>query len=152
MAEWEKALRAVAERPGVVAKVSGLQLAGQPFTTDALREVWDIALDAFGPARLMYGGDWPMTVPAGGYTPHWQVVRALVGELGESVVLQHPSGQRRVEGVDVHQRDLDQVEAGIPRPLDRATQAGPVEGAGEHQCMRADEHDPSSPRTSVVRS
>jgi L-fuconolactonase len=84
MAEWEKALRAVAERPGVVAKVSGLQLAGQPFTTDALREVWDIALDAFGPARLMYGGDWPMTVPAGGYTPHWQVVRALVGELGES--------------------------------------------------------------------
>ncbi len=31
--------------------------------------------------RLLYGGDWPMTVPAGGYQPHWQVVRALVDEL-----------------------------------------------------------------------
>jgi L-fuconolactonase len=29
----------------------------------------------------MYGGDWPMTVPAGGYQPHWQVVAALLDEL-----------------------------------------------------------------------
>jgi L-fuconolactonase len=29
----------------------------------------------------MYGGDWPMTVPAGGYGPHWAVVRGLIGEL-----------------------------------------------------------------------
>lgn len=82
MPAWEKALRAVAERPQVVAKVSGLQHPGQPFTPEALREVWDVALDAFGPARLLYGGDWPMTVPDGGYAPHWQVVRSLVDELG----------------------------------------------------------------------
>ena len=78
MDAWEMALRSVAERPNTVAKVSGLQLAGQPFTTEALRPLWDVALDCFGPSRLMYGGDWPMTVPGGGYLAHWQPVRALI--------------------------------------------------------------------------
>ncbi|MDH2412751.1 amidohydrolase family protein [Nocardioides sp. CER19] len=81
MTAWEKTLRALAERPNTVAKVSGLQSPGQPFTTQALRPVWELALEAFGPARLLYGGDWPMTVPDGGYDPHWHVVSALVGEL-----------------------------------------------------------------------
>lgn len=81
---WASALRDVARRPNVVAKVSGLQRAGQPFTVDALRPVWEIALEAFGPERLMYGGDWPMTVPQGGYQVHWSVVRALVAELTPS--------------------------------------------------------------------
>jgi L-fuconolactonase len=78
---WADALRELARRPNVVAKVSGLQMPGQPFTADALRPAWDVALDALGPERLMYGGDWPMTVPAGGYGPHWQVVSQLVAEL-----------------------------------------------------------------------
>ena len=81
---WEADLRKVADRPNTVAKVSGLQQPGQPFTADALRPVLDIALDAFGASRLMYGGDWPMTVTDGGYQPHWQVIRELVGELSAS--------------------------------------------------------------------
>ncbi len=78
---WEKSLRAVAASPNAVAKVSGLQAAGQPFTVEALRPVLDVALDAFGADRLMYGSDWPMTVAAGGYQPHFDVVSRLVGAL-----------------------------------------------------------------------
>lgn len=82
MAAWERSLRAVASAsPRAVAKVSGLQVPGQPFTESALRPVLEVALDAFGPGRLMYGGDWPMTVPQGGYLPHWEVVSRLVAEL-----------------------------------------------------------------------
>jgi L-fuconolactonase len=84
LAAWERTLRDVARRPNTVAKVSGLQRPGQPFTVDALRPVLDIALDAFGADRLMYGGDWPMTITDGGYQPHWQVVRGLLSELSES--------------------------------------------------------------------
>jgi L-fuconolactonase len=84
LVSWEADLRRVAARPNTVAKVSGLQQPGQPFTTDALRPILDVALDAFGASRLMYGGDWPMTVPEGGYHPHWQVIRELVGELSAS--------------------------------------------------------------------
>jgi L-fuconolactonase len=80
-AAWSRAIRSVAARPNAVGKVSGLQMPGQPFTVEALRPVFDVALDAFTPTRLMYGGDWPMTVPAGGYQPHWQVVAALLDEL-----------------------------------------------------------------------
>jgi len=81
---WTEGLRAAAARPNTVAKLSGLQEAGQPFTADALRPVVEIALESFGPERLMYGGDWPMTVPAGGYATHWKVVRGLVEELTET--------------------------------------------------------------------
>lgn len=84
LAAWERALREVARRPNTVAKVSGLQQPGQPFTADALRPFVHIALDAFGASRLMYGGDWPMTVTDGGYQPHWQVIRELVAELSAS--------------------------------------------------------------------
>jgi len=81
---WAETLRAVAARPNTVAKLSGLQQPGQPFTTEALRPVVEIALEAFGADRLMYGGDWPMTVPAGGYAAHWDVIRGLVDELTEA--------------------------------------------------------------------
>jgi L-fuconolactonase len=78
---WARAFREVGRRPNTVAKVSGLQMSGQPFTIDALRPVWELALEVYGPSRLMYGGDWPMTVPTGGYQPHWEVVSELIGEL-----------------------------------------------------------------------
>jgi L-fuconolactonase len=84
LAEWERQLRRVAASPNAVAKLSGLQMPGQPFTRVALRPLLDIALDAFGADRLMYGGDWPMTVPQGGYGEHWEVVSELIGELSES--------------------------------------------------------------------
>ncbi|RBM13872.1 hydrolase [Prauserella sp. PE36] len=78
---WRAALREVAARPNTVAKVSGLQVAGEPLTVAALRPVVDTALELFGPSRLMYGGDWPMTVPFGGYQPTWRVLAELIGEL-----------------------------------------------------------------------
>lgn len=80
---WRAALREVARRPNTVAKLSGLQSAGQPFSREALQPVWEVALDLFGPRRLMYGGDWPMTVPYGGYAPTWRVLSELVGQLSE---------------------------------------------------------------------
>lgn len=81
LTDWQLALRTAAVLPNTVAKVSGLHVDGQPFTADALRPVWEIALDAFGPSRLMYGGDWPISVLSGGYGRHWEVLSALIGEL-----------------------------------------------------------------------
>jgi L-fuconolactonase len=40
-----------------------------------------VALDAFGPQRLMYGGDWPMSVLAGGYAKVWSDLAQLFAEL-----------------------------------------------------------------------
>ncbi|NIH80602.1 amidohydrolase family protein [Amycolatopsis viridis] len=81
---WEATLRSVAAHPNTVAKVSGLQRPGEPLTVAAARPAVAVAFEAFGPRRLMYGGDWPMTVPSGGYRPTWETVSTLFGELSET--------------------------------------------------------------------
>ena len=80
-AEWRHTLAAVAGRPGTVAKVSGWQVPGRPFTSEAVRPAWETALELFGPDRLMWGSDWPLTVPVGGYSTAWAVMASLIGEL-----------------------------------------------------------------------
>ena len=57
---------------------------------------WDAALELFGPERLMFGSDWPVTVPEDahgpqGYRPTYEVLAALIGELS-------PVEQRAVMG------------------------------------------------------
>lgn len=79
--DWRAELARVSAVPNTVAKVSGLQLAEAPYDVEALRPVWEIALEGFGPDRLMFGSDWPMTVPHGGYRPTYELLTALIGEL-----------------------------------------------------------------------
>ncbi|MGW4587714.1 amidohydrolase family protein [Amycolatopsis thermoflava] len=79
--DWLTTLRAVAAHPNTVAKLSGLQRPGEPLTVGSARPAVEAAVELFGPDRLMYGGDWPMTVPHGGYGRAWEVLSALIGEL-----------------------------------------------------------------------
>jgi L-fuconolactonase len=58
---WREQLQAAAARPNVVAKISGLDTAAGPDWSEAeIRPAVEIAIDAFGPARLMFGSDWPV--------------------------------------------------------------------------------------------
>ncbi|GHE78633.1 metal-dependent hydrolase [Amycolatopsis deserti] len=81
---WLTTLRAVAAHPNTVAKVSGLQRPGEPLTVKSARPAVEAAFEVFGARRLMYGGDWPMTVPSGGYGQTWDTVSTLIGELSET--------------------------------------------------------------------
>lgn len=59
---WRRELLNAAARPNVVAKISGLDTAaGTSWTVDELRPSVDAALDAFGPDRLLFGSDWPVS-------------------------------------------------------------------------------------------
>jgi L-fuconolactonase len=78
---WRAVLAEVAARPNTVAKVSGLQVRGAEFTVEAVRPAWEAALELFGPDRLIWGSDWPMTLLTAGYAGTWQVMSALIGEL-----------------------------------------------------------------------
>lgn len=83
---WRSLLARAAELPNVHAKVSGLYPAADPtaWSTEALRPVVAHAVEVFGPDRLMYGGDWPVSVLAGGYAAVWAGLQPLVAELGPS--------------------------------------------------------------------
>jgi len=83
---WAELLRAAAAQPNVVAKLSGLDTAvGAPdWTAEELRPAFDVALDAFGPHRLLAGSDWPVSVLGGGYARVWEATDALLAPLSES--------------------------------------------------------------------
>ncbi|MEW9516128.1 amidohydrolase family protein [Streptomyces tubercidicus] len=80
---WATDMRIAAENPFVYAKVSGLNTAADPtsWTAEDLKPYVDLALDLFGPERLMYGGDWPVTLIAGTYRKVWDATRSLMAHL-----------------------------------------------------------------------
>ncbi|MFK0071491.1 amidohydrolase family protein [Streptomyces sp. NPDC091046] len=83
-AEWRRLIAAAALHPGVHAKVSGLYSASGPldaWTTAEVRPFVEDALELFGPERLMYGGDWPISLLAGGYARTWESVCELLAPL-----------------------------------------------------------------------
>lgn len=85
-ARWRSLIMEAARNPLVYAKVSGLYpVDGDPsdWSVEVVRPAFETALEAFGPDRLMYGGDWPISVLAGGYQRVWSAVAELVGPLSE---------------------------------------------------------------------
>jgi L-fuconolactonase len=66
---WARDLEAVAACPNVMAKLSGLvtEASWDRWTLEDLTPYLDVALDVFGPDRLMVGSDWPVCTLAAGY-------------------------------------------------------------------------------------
>jgi L-fuconolactonase len=78
---WRQEFRALAELPNTVAKVSGLHLPGLEYTPEALRPLWEEALMAFGPERLMIGMDWPVSTLGAPYRRTLDVLLELAADL-----------------------------------------------------------------------
>ncbi|MGW2517928.1 amidohydrolase family protein [Streptomyces sp. NPDC001617] len=66
---WTSDLHALAAQPNTVAKLSGLVTEADPdsWTVDDLRPYAQVALECFGPERLMFGSDWPVCTLAASY-------------------------------------------------------------------------------------
>jgi L-fuconolactonase len=66
---WAQDLRDLAALPNTVAKLSGLvtEADWRRWQVADLRPYAEVALDAFGPARMMFGSDWPVCTLAGSY-------------------------------------------------------------------------------------
>jgi L-fuconolactonase len=84
---WRELLAAAAANPLTHAKVSGLYAAvGEldSWTEDAIRPFVRDALELFGAERLMYGGDWPISLLAGGYRRSWDAISSIADTLTPS--------------------------------------------------------------------
>lgn len=112
---WEQQLRKAAELPNVVAKVSGLRADGAEYTADSLRRTWDIALDAFGTQRLLYGGDWPVSGPDQ-YGETLAVIESLAADLApaEQAAVLGGNAERiyRLPSAGPGQETADEMKAG----------------------------------------
>jgi L-fuconolactonase len=69
---WRAELRELARLPNVSCKLSGLATEADPaqWTPADLRPYLDHVLECFGPDRVMFGGDWPVSSLATDY-PRW---------------------------------------------------------------------------------
>lgn len=83
---WAANLRELARRENVSSKLSGLvtEANWKKWTIHDLRPYFDVVLDAFGPARLMAGSDWPVCLLASSYGKWFDAVRDLVEPLSAS--------------------------------------------------------------------
>ena len=80
---WRRHISTLASMPNIVCKFSGLvtEADTQNWRTEDLAPYVDHLLDAFGPSRLLFGGDWPVAKLASGYRRWLEAARMLVARL-----------------------------------------------------------------------
>ena len=73
---WRQQIREIAALPNVVCKLSGVTTEAdhKAWTREQLRPYIDHVIECFGTARVMYGGDWPVSELAGRYTQWIEVL------------------------------------------------------------------------------
>ncbi|WP_327654181.1 amidohydrolase family protein [Streptomyces sp. NBC_00483] len=78
---WRGDVRALAALPNTVCKLSGMVTEADwaGWTVEDLRPYADTVIDAFGPARVMFGSDWPVCTLAATYQQVVDTARELVG-------------------------------------------------------------------------
>ncbi|MET9479174.1 amidohydrolase family protein [Streptomyces sp. NPDC006638] len=82
---WADHVEALAARPNTVCKLSGMvtEAAWDSWTPNGLRPYADIVLAAFGPSRLMFGSDWPVSRLAASYAEVLDAARTVTDALTE---------------------------------------------------------------------
>ncbi|HSI56981.1 MAG TPA: amidohydrolase family protein [Ideonella sp.] len=85
---WRADMARIAAHPQVMCKLSGLLTEMSPAqrrspqaALETLRPLWHTLLASFGPARLMWGSDWPVLTLAGDYAGWVEVSETLLAEL-----------------------------------------------------------------------
>jgi L-fuconolactonase len=80
---WAEQMRTIAANPNVYCKLSGLvtEADWQKWRTGDFMPYLDVALEAFGPDRLMFGSDWPVCLLAGTYEKVKELVVRYISEL-----------------------------------------------------------------------
>ncbi len=77
---WAHGIRRLAEFPNVCCKLSGLvtEADWQHWKPEHIVPYLNVALEAFGPDRLMMGSDWPVCLVAASYTRTVDVVKTYL--------------------------------------------------------------------------
>ena len=95
---WAEGLRELARRPHVTCKLSGkvTEVRDPGWSSGLLQPYVDVALEAFGPSRLMFGTDWPVCRLKCEYAEWVEAVHGFVAPLsaGEQAAILGGTAQR----------------------------------------------------------
>ena len=104
LTKWKQGMAAVARHKNVVCKVSGIVANARPgeWRPDDLAPIINYTLEAFGPERVMFGGDWPVCTLAATYRQWVEALKSIVANRPalEQRRLFHDNAERfyRIEG------------------------------------------------------
>ncbi len=80
---WATQLRELARRQNVSCKFSGVvtEVRDPAWSIETIHRYWEVALESFGPQRLMFGSDWPVCLLRTDYARWVDVVQELASEM-----------------------------------------------------------------------
>ncbi|GAA0921789.1 amidohydrolase family protein [Virgisporangium aurantiacum] len=108
---WREPFATLAANPNVMCKLSGMVTeAGTGWTPDALRPFVGVAVEEFGPGRLMFGSDWPVCLLVADY-------RAVLDALRDALPpLPRPDRDEIFAGTAIRAYGLaDRIHPGVAR-------------------------------------
>ena len=83
---WATRMKELGQRENVWCKLSGVvtEADWKAWTPETLKPYLDVVVEAFGPARLLAGSDWPACLVASGYAQWWDVLRNYFAAFSET--------------------------------------------------------------------
>lgn len=82
--QWQDDMQALANRPNVICKISGIIARVTPgWSAATLAPTVDHCLDVFGPDRVVFGGDWPVCTLGASYREWATALREIIAERSE---------------------------------------------------------------------
>lgn len=83
---WKENIQTLASFPNTVCKVSGMVTESHwgKWQIQDIEPFFDVALEAFGPSRLMFGSDWPVALLSATYSEVVSLAEELTKSLSES--------------------------------------------------------------------
>jgi L-fuconolactonase len=82
--QWQDDMQALANRPNVICKISGIIARVTPgWRTATLAPTVNHCLDVFGPDRVVFGGDWPVCTLGASYRDWATALREIIADRSE---------------------------------------------------------------------
>lgn len=83
---WRDRLKDLARRPHVYCKLSGVltETNHNQWRGQKVEDYMEVATEAFGPRRIMFGSDWPVLLQAASYGEWASLVRKVIARLSET--------------------------------------------------------------------
>src|SRR5690606_21712114 len=78
--EWQEGMRHLARAETVACKISGLGMTDHTWTVASIRPWVEAAIEAFGPARCMFGTNWPVDSLYSGFVDVVSAYREIVSQ------------------------------------------------------------------------
>jgi L-fuconolactonase len=85
--DWASELSILALRENVYCKFSGLTTEvrdGRPWDNELLRPYFETVITAFGPRRVMFGSDWPVSIQSTSYETWIAACKAIISSLNSN--------------------------------------------------------------------